>query len=273
MRIVATLFYGLLELVFLYELFVYGIRRYELGNSGEAPARYGFVNAVGWFLVEWATRSLFLVAAPFGFLWPFASGPTGPRRPVIMIHGFGTTRASFAILAWRLRRDGYGPIVAASYSSLGGTLADAIRSFRAAIEEACAGNGAEGVDVVAHSLGGLVVRRALRDDPALAPRVRKLVTLGTPHGGSKIAALAINDLGRELHPDSDLIHFLGEGDAVPANVEATSIFSTFDALVLPPRNGFLRGAMNVEVSGIGHNALLVSPKVYTLVREALSPRT
>ena len=53
-------------------------------------------------------------------------------------------------------------------------------------------------------------------------------------------------------------------------MQVTSIFSTFDAKILPHRNGYYPGAMNVEVDGIGHDALLVSPKVYLLLREALS---
>jgi hypothetical protein len=53
-------------------------------------------------------------------------------------------------------------------------------------------------------------------------------------------------------------------------VSATSIFSTFDARVLPPSNAYYSGAMNIEVEGIGHDVLLVSPKIHTLVVEALS---
>ena len=268
MRLLAVLLTTLLELVFLYELFVYGIRRYEILNSGEPPPRYGIGNALGWFLAEWAARSLFLVAAPFGFLWPFAKPTFTAPRPLVLVHGYGTTRASLALLAWRLRRDGWGPIHAVAYRTVFGSLADATKRFEEEVTRALAVTAASSVDVVAHSLGGLVARKALRD-PALAGRVRKLVTLGCPHQGTKLAALGVDPLGRELHPESDLVHLLGEAD--PAPVEATSIFSTFDALVLPSRNGFLRGAANVEITGVGHNMLLLSPKVHALVREALSP--
>jgi pimeloyl-ACP methyl ester carboxylesterase len=272
MRLLAVVLTTLLELVFLYELFVYGIRRYEILNSGEPPPRYGIGNAVGWFLAEWAARSLFLLTAPLGFLWPFDKPTTAAPKPIVLLHGYGTTRTSLAVLAWRLRQDGFGPIHVVAYRTLFGSLAEATRRFEEEVARALTATAASSVDVVAHSLGGLVARKALRD-PALAGRVRKLVTIGCPHQGTKLAALAVDSLGRELHPESDLLHALGEAGPPTPPVAATSIFSTFDALVLPSRSGFLRGAVNVEIAGVGHNMLLLSSKVHALVREALDDST
>jgi triacylglycerol lipase len=45
----------------------------------------------------------------------------------------------------------------------------------------------EQVDIFAHSMGGLDARWALRNVPGLSARVRKLVTIGTPHRGSPVA--------------------------------------------------------------------------------------
>ncbi len=44
-------------------------------------------------------------------------------------------------------------------------------------------NGGGTIDIVAHSMGGLVVREILRTYPDAARRIRRLVTLGTPHYG------------------------------------------------------------------------------------------
>jgi triacylglycerol lipase len=45
----------------------------------------------------------------------------------------------------------------------------------------------EQVHVLAHSMGGLDGRWALRNVPGLSPRVKTLVTIGTPHHGSPVA--------------------------------------------------------------------------------------
>jgi triacylglycerol lipase len=45
----------------------------------------------------------------------------------------------------------------------------------------------EPVHILAHSMGGLDSRWALRHVPGLSPRVKTLVTIGTPHHGSPVA--------------------------------------------------------------------------------------
>lgn len=52
----------------------------------------------------------------------------------------------------------------------------------------------------AHSLGGLVVRAALEQDPELAAETRAVVTVGTPFLGSAKAVLALNLLNAEARP-------------------------------------------------------------------------
>jgi pimeloyl-ACP methyl ester carboxylesterase len=87
---------------------------------------------------------------------------------------------------------------------------------------------APAIFIVAHSMGGLVARRALQS-PALA-RVRRLVTLGTPHGGSFGAAQAI----RGTYP---VVRRLATLDRLhDAEFLAARVFSTFPSLhqMLPP---------------------------------------
>ena len=51
------------------------------------------------------------------------------------------------------------------------------------IVQYCKDRGVPQVDVVAHSMGGLVVREILRAHPEASGKIRKVVTLGTPHYG------------------------------------------------------------------------------------------
>ncbi|MES2675152.1 MAG: hypothetical protein V4660_13005 [Pseudomonadota bacterium] len=48
-------------------------------------------------------------------------------------------------------------------------------------------DGNEDIFIIAHSMGGLDARLALHENKALRSRVKALVTLGTPHEGSKVA--------------------------------------------------------------------------------------
>jgi pimeloyl-ACP methyl ester carboxylesterase len=92
---------------------------------------------------------------------------------------------------------------------------------------------APGMFVVAHSMGGLIARRALQD-PALA-RVQRLVTLGTPHRGSFGAVQAI----RGNYP---VVRRLAALDRLhDAEQLASRVFSTFPSIhQLLPAPGLAR---------------------------------
>ncbi len=101
--------------------------------------------------------------------------------------------------------------------------------------------GAQPIAIVAHSMGGLVARRAI-EDTALDPgNVRTLILLGTPNHGSDLAGLRIAlELGQALGDVDDASHFarqlldtcvarwrdgLGEagGDLTPGSVFLTQL--------------------------------------------------
>ncbi len=86
-------------------------------------------------------------------------------------------------MAWlgrRLARGGFRP-VRFPYSSLRASVAE----NAASLIRFCARHGPESAHIVAHSLGGLVVLRALYDAPDLP--VARIVLLGTPVAGSGVA--------------------------------------------------------------------------------------
>lgn len=110
--------------------------------------------------------------------------------PVLFVHGFLGDRTNFFAIAEALGARGvsnatyfeYGPRL--DWPRLATRLGRAVEAVRAA-------TGARRVDVVGHSLGGLVARYLVDADPA-AP-VRRLVTLGAPYFGAPMhpAELAV----------------------------------------------------------------------------------
>ena len=78
------------------------------------------------------------------------------------------------------------------------------------------------VSVIAHSMGGLVARAALRSP--MSSHVRRLITLGTPHGGSYAPVLAV----RGVYP---LVRRLAQIDPVHSAEElAREVFASFHSL-------------------------------------------
>jgi triacylglycerol esterase/lipase EstA (alpha/beta hydrolase family) len=167
----------------------------------------------------------------------------------------------------RLLRDGWGPVCCLDYRSLTFDVEGAAAHLRHTVDRLRDDLGpAQPITLVGHSLGGLVLRYYARRYPA--PAVRRIVTLGTPHGGTVLARRE-RGYGRTLAPGSSFLTALHAADRVPQQFDVIAIHSSFDAMILPPRNAEYAGAFNIQVAGIGHNALLFSSKIYGLIAENL----
>ena len=191
------------------------------------------------------------------------------RRPVVFLHGYAQHSANFLWLARRLRRDGWLHLYSVRHTAAWGDIERSGERLRSALDRIVRDSGAPAVDIVAHSMGGLVARAGLRAGGA--PPVGRLITLGTPHQGTA----AVRWLGRDpmiaqMRTGSTLVRGLAADDPVPSRTDVTAIYSIDDALVIPARNGYYPGAFNIEVRGLGHASLLFSRRIYGLVRENLA---
>jgi triacylglycerol esterase/lipase EstA (alpha/beta hydrolase family) len=203
-----------------------------------------------------------------------------PAAPIVLLHGFGTSSRVLAPLARHLRRELRRPVLR---MRLGGRvplhLGDVRKTARrvqSEIEHLAGEQGFAHVDVVGHSLGGLVATYYLK---ALdrGHRVRKVVTLGTPHHGTPAAvvgALLFGAFSRavwQMIPGSPLLRELRELP-VPRGAELVTLDSDADSVV-PPRFARLApapGHCSLAVRGLGHVELLVSPLALRAVETALA---
>ena len=197
-------------------------------------------------------------------------GPTSP--PVVLLHGFIDNRSVFLLLRRSLAQHGRQQIESLNYSPLTCDIRCAAELLGRHIEEICERSGSDRVDVVGHSLGGLIARyyvQRLGGDL----RVRTLVTLGTPHAGTRVVPLAnAHPIVRQMRPGSAVIEEL----ALPApgcRTQFVSFWSDLDRVMDPLETACLDHpdltVQNVRVSGIGHLALPVHPAVATGIRQAL----
>ncbi|MBI3570988.1 MAG: alpha/beta fold hydrolase [Gammaproteobacteria bacterium] len=103
------------------------------------------------------------------------------RQPtIVLIHGLWFSGYILSVLARRLRRQGF-IVHTFSYPSVRADLhANAARlaCFLDTLD-------ADTVHLVGHSLGGVLIRALFQDHPWRKPG--RIVTLGAPHGGSRVA--------------------------------------------------------------------------------------
>ncbi|MGB9194826.1 MAG: alpha/beta fold hydrolase, partial [Azonexus sp.] len=203
----------------------------------------------------------FVAILPFERLWMGRDRLRQCTQPLILVHGYGCSRGVW----WFLRRqlEAAGHVVATvsltpPYTSIG----KLVPQLAQRIEEVCAATGAEQVVLVAHSMGGLVCRSYLARHGS--SRVERLITIASPHSGSELARIGIGQNAREMEPGSRWLKDLASS-AIP--VRAIAIRTPHDNYVMPHDNQRLHGALDVELDGIGHLALLFSRRT---AREVLA---
>ena len=187
----------------------------------------------------------------------FAADPLAAHIPVVLVHGLVDNRSVFTVMRRALRRRGFASVCTWNYSPLQRDVQSAAAALGRHIEQICRETGHDRVHVVGHSLGGLVARylvQRLGGDQ----RVESLVTLGTPHGGSRWAHVLPTPLVRQLRPGSPLFRELAE-PAPSCRTRITSIYSDLDQVVVPSVAGRCEHpdlrARNVLVQGVGHMSL------------------
>ncbi|MEU2773605.1 alpha/beta fold hydrolase [Streptomyces sp. NPDC007162] len=198
--------------------------------------------------------------------------PVRTVPPVVLLHGFIDNRSVFVLLRRTLAQHGGQRVESLNYSPLTCDIRTAAELLGRHIEEICERTGSPRVDVVGHSLGGLIARyyvQRLGGDL----RVGTLVTLGTPHSGTRVAPLAdAHPIVRQMRPGSEVMEELTR-PAPGCRTRFVSFWSDLDSLMDPVETARIEHpdllATNVRVTGIGHLALPVHPAIAVGIREAL----
>ena len=190
--------------------------------------------------------------------------------PVVLVHGYLGNRSSWFPLERGLAAAGVVNVRAVTYDALASDLPAMAGQVLAACRRALREAGAERVNVVGHSLGGLVVRYALHV-LGLAEYVGTAVTVATPHRGVPVARFGRGAVVTALRPSSRL---LAELDAAcrPDGVRWVAYYSNSDVIV-PARSARLtHPALQVDnrlIPDQGHISILRSQALLDSLQHVL----
>jgi triacylglycerol lipase len=196
------------------------------------------------------------------------------QYPVMLVHGLGADKSCFSVMESHLNRAGY-TVYCVSYSCLGSDIEACARNLEREAAWLLEQTGSDRVHVVAHSLGGVVLRWAAANT-GMGDWLSVGVTLGSPHRGTPTAHLAPSRLpgfGRilsQLRPGALMIDDVGLERAAGARWVA---IAGENDMVVPRRYARLpqsRTVRNAVVPGAGHMTLTRSADSLAIILEELA---
>lgn len=216
----------------------------------------------------------FAYLALFALIQPFERALMGNDRlrrlekdqvPLLLVHGFGCNRGSWWWLRRRLERSGH-CVATVNLEPVFTGIDDYVDIIAARVRAVGRETGAQRLMLVGHSMGGLACRAYLAQHGA--GQVARLLTLGTPHRGSEIARIGYGRNVRQMQPDSPWLRALAQREQ--GGIAATAVLSLHDNFVMPQAPQHPEGWPVREVIGLGHLAMLFSPRIAAQIEAAAS---
>jgi pimeloyl-ACP methyl ester carboxylesterase len=221
-------------------------RRAHRGDAGTQPLHP--VGRVWAFLHEWLAEVALIAAWPFRLRQrPVASPAHGVA---VFVPELRCSSAGFWYLRRRLRAGGWSSVAGVERPASAAEVVAALDARLAELPRETE------LVFVGHGIGGLLACEYVAARPEL--RVRHVVTLGTPHQGSR--ALPYRLLGATTPAP----------EAAGTRIDVIAIYSDFDAWLIPVDDAYCPRAFNIAVRGIGHCAMLQSRRVADLIAENLA---
>ncbi|MFI5779499.1 esterase/lipase family protein [Nocardia sp. NPDC051570] len=295
----------------------------EMASHASDTVGYGPVLSNG--VVAWITYGMLRDTdlAPQGAN-DWSCKPTAAHpRPVVLLHGtWNSSLGSFSRLSPQLAQAGYcvfalnygrpdvaGPGLVRPSIGAVGPIAESARQLAVFVERIFAATGAEQVDMIGHSQGGLLIRQYLKDgggadpnDPA-ANKVKNVITFGATNHGTTLSGIGslalvaqqnlgpgvlplaqefIGPAGIEQLPGSPYLTALNAGGDTVPGVDYTVIATQYDETSSPyywtwltagpgatVHNILLQDGCPIDVST--HNDMGYSPRATSIILRALDP--
>lgn len=240
-----------------------GTARQLAATDGRGPS----LDTVALLSRESVGRVLILAAWPLGRFWDRPptrrTGVDTGHPPVLFLPGYGTQWTVFAFLQLFLGHRGFRWLWAVNHAGRDVELADQARHLHKRILRLKRVTGAEKVDVVGFSMGGVVAAWYVSHGPG-KEHVRRLVTIGSPWKGTRIANQAMTPVGRQLRHESPALQGLD-----PRAVPTVSVWSPDDPTIVPADSAVPAGCSTIRVDRVGHLDQMFNGRVFRAVHRAL----
>lgn len=233
-----------------------------------------------WQLLQLMLQEFYWSSVCWFWYFPFSRFSLRPSTqhqglPVLLIHGYGCNSGYWSRLSRLLKKQNITHCAIDCEPVLAG-IDDYAALIETAITTLCQHTGQSQVIILGHSMGGLSARAYMRrygDE-----KIARVITLGTPHHGSKLAAAAWGLNAQQMcwtehGQESNWIKTLSAAESPSTRTGIVSIYSRHDNIVFPQQSSHLPHGRNIEIELVGHVALAFAKKsVQIVMREIIAAR-
>ena len=221
----------------------------------------------GQLLRAWASE---VAASELAFSWrqPWREWdepdhlPAGATQGVLLVHGFSCNRGRWNGWMRRLRAQGVA-FVAPTLEPAFGSIDAYADEIEAGVQKLKGLTGRMPL-LCAHSMGGLALRAWWRRHGAGHQEGPRVITLGSPHQGTRMAALGLGVNAAQMRQGSGWLAQL------PGLPDVDCFWTPCDQIVNPAERAVLAGARAHRLDGVGHMGLVHAPEAWQLVQDALA---
>ena len=193
--------------------------------------------------------------------------PTPSHNPILFVHGWNASSATWNTMVTRFKADGWTSAELVNWSyNFRQSNATTATLIQQKVDSILNVTGATKVDIITHSMGTLSARYYVRhlggDD-----KVDALVSLGGANHGTLTAGLCFDTSCFEMRPNSTFLTNLNSLDETWGAPRYATWWSNCDEVINPRTSALLDGAVNTQTSCISHAALHEDVGVYQQVRD------
>lgn len=188
-------------------------------------------------------------------------------NPVLLVHGIFDTIRIFNRMSRYLKNlgwDVYSLNLVPNYGILGlDKLAKQVDDY---INKTFPPN--QPLDLIGFSMGGIVSRYYVQRLGGIE-RVERFITISSPHNGT-LTGYALNlPAPIQMRPKSDFLEDLNQDIALLEQINFTSIWTPYDAMILPARSSQVPVGRDIKINVLLHAWMVSDEKVLKVIVEEL----
>ncbi|GJF30951.1 lipase [Kitasatospora sp. NE20-6] len=216
--------------------------------------------------------SLFLcLTAVVAFVLPTSTAHAAGPRPVIFVHGYTGNATNWTTALSAFASGGYSSsqlfTFDYNFNQSNKISAAQLGTF---VDQVRAKTGSDKVDIVNHSMGGLVTRWYVKQLGGHAKVAHWASLAGANHGTTYAGACLVYPSCQEMYPGSSFLATLNSGDETPGTTSYRTWLSPCDGVILPYTSTAVSGGTNTTVACQTHIGFLTDLVVLAQVRSYLS---